>query len=187
MFRLILSALFCLLLTSPAYADPIVLTSGHATVIQLVPTRNGRLSSVSGAGAGLSFTASNSDECVPPSNCGPINSIFISTTFQPFSTGSGTLTYLGVSYPWFHVSAGIGDEVLSGTITVRDMFLGGSTLFTIDFIGYGHSALTETPDFRRLDFVVTPEPPSIALLTGPVLFLLWRIRRKVLTRLYKSQ
>src|SRR5687767_6842297 len=108
MLRLILSALFCLLLTSPAYADPIVLSSGNATVRQFFPISNGRLTAVSGIGNGLSFAASNSIEC--NLTCGPINSIFIATYFQPFSTGSGTLTYLGISYPWFSVNAFVGEE-----------------------------------------------------------------------------
>ena len=156
-----LSVCFCV----PVKADPVVLTSGGASVIA---SFGFRFFTISGQGGGLQFQASDNLDC-PPMAC----SMFNNSGFISMNRVLGSASYQGVSYQGFTIAFSFTDNTLSGTInffsqTQQFVPPGTPPLFSIDFTGSGFLTITTDPDTgeitRRFQLAV-PEPASLVLLS----------------------
>ena len=90
----ILSLLLICLCASTAKADPILLTSGGASVIF---SPGFRFVSITGSGQDLQFHATDNFDCPPLGGCGPNDQGVISK-----NNLGGFVTYQGITYLNFH-------------------------------------------------------------------------------------
>jgi hypothetical protein len=182
--RVLVAAIFVLLLATVASADPLVLTSGSFSTF-----RSPNFGTNSGAASGpqLSFSGGFTNFDCGAQGCGSGNSGFLSSLNRANAGNGGSLTIDGVTYSAFVISFGFDANTVTGSINVfdnRDVPPGTPPLFTVDFVGSGFMNVTVLDPTTSRTFTTTftvtsvPEPGSLFLIGLGVTGLALKLKRR---------